>query len=151
MSKSLTTHTQNIDGVEFKISVLSVGEARKIFFKIQGILQMHDEKSDTLGMDPSLLAAITSHLKEEDLEVCVAAFAPCTQVIEDDLTFFLKDKLAMDRIFGGRIDLLFAWVSACIHVNFSGVIEKMRAAAKRDQETKAAARSAQSQSNSPRE
>ena len=145
MSKSLEKHTRLVDGVEFTISTLSLAEARKIFFKIQGVLQMHDEKADTLGMDPSLLAALTLNLKEEDLQACIDAFAPCTQVQEDDLIFFLKDKLAMDRVFGGRLDLMFAWVSACISVNFEGVIVKMRAAAAKDQEAKAAARTAPSQ------
>jgi len=145
----LAQHKKTVDGLDFTITTLSLGEARKIFFKLQGVFQVHSVNDGTSGLDPSMLSALTSNLREEDLEACITAFAPCTQVQEGDLIFFLKDKVALERIFAGKIDLMFAWVTACIEVNFESVLVKMRAVAKKDQEAKAAAR-AQSQSTSPR-
>jgi hypothetical protein len=151
MSKLLAQQTRTIDGVDFTISTLSLAESRKIFYKIQGLLQLHNLDVEAAGYDPCMLAALTSALKEEDLQACIDAFAPLTSVQEDELVFYLKDKVALDRTFAGRMDLMFEWISACIEVNFKGVIEKMRAAAKRDQEAKAAAREkAQSPSSSPK-
>ena len=68
---------------------------------------------------------------------------------ERTLIAHLKDKIGQDQIFAGRYDLLFEWISACIEVNFGSAIEKMRAAAVKDQQAKAAAREkAQSASSS---
>jgi hypothetical protein len=129
MSQFLTCESRTIGGKEYQIRVLSVGEgARKIYHRLLSIV---GDKENLAGLDPVFTAIMAGALSEEDTDALVKTFAPTTTVDmggDPQRTVSLKDPKVQDEIFSANLEEMFEWLSACVEVNFGGVIAKMRGA-----------------------
>ena len=129
MSKLLATEDRVIDGKTFTISLLPLAAGRKVYARIQGHIGglYAIDVSDT-GATPLMVAGFAGRLSEEDIQFLCSQFAASTAVdFGDGRVLPLKDDV-QSELFMGAYELQFAWLEACIEVNFKGIIEKLKGA-----------------------
>jgi len=136
MTRVFACEDRVIGGKTFKITVLSLAEARKAFYLVQPIIQVtgldEDDSAGLGSLGGPLMAAMTRGLSEQALQECIALFGPTTRVVmSDEREVVLKDPTAQEELFAGQLELLFDWIAACVEINFAGVLAKTQAAAKK--------------------
>lgn len=129
----LSFETRIIGGKEYQIRVLSVMEGRKVYNRIQKLLAVVGDASlKESGLDPILIAGMAGHLNDGDLEFLCDKFGPsCTVKVQrngQEAELKVSDKAVTEELFAGNFEDMFAWIAACIEVNFAGLIVKMRSA-----------------------
>ncbi len=117
-----------IGGRTFRIRALSYSEGKRALPLVQRYFhQIGDPALREIGL--LMLASMQGALKEEDVDKLVAIFGPTTTVDFGDGTEpSLKDVQNQNRVFAGAYEDVYAWLDACIEVNFGGLIEKTNAA-----------------------
>ncbi len=134
MQNNLTqTHTVYIDGKEFTIGLLPLGEARKVYSRVGKLFMLYGEnlEQDTGGLSPLLFAGMAEQVSDADLEFLTQVFSAVTTVKVDSKTLVFAGSTgaaARDAVFAGQLDVMLEWLDACIRANFGGVISKMQGA-----------------------
>lgn len=110
-----------------------MGDALKLYSRVSALLAMAaDEKVQEAGAGAVMFAVITKNLSDSDVEDMAKLFGPCTSVDFGDgrvLTLNGRDAIAaQNELFSGAIEDYYAWLDACIEVNFKGALEKLRGA-----------------------
>jgi hypothetical protein len=128
----LTTETRTISGKEYTIKVLPSGPARKALARVQKMITVSADAAGEMGLSLTLLAATVGQLPEEDLEFLIGVFAPTTHVNMGDSREAapLGNPKIQDELWCGGLEDMYAWLDACIEVNFKGILEKLRGALK---------------------
>lgn len=125
----LTCEEREIDGKTYQIRCLNVIEGRKVYHRIQKLMAIVGDEDNLKGIDPIFAAIFAGAVDEADVDFLIAKFATVTTVdMGDGRVVSLKDQKVQDELFAGNLESLFAWLSACVNVNFAGVIAKTRSA-----------------------
>jgi len=127
----LRTETYPIGGREYTVRVLPSAQARKAFGRVQKMLMVDEEGCVKTGLGVTMMAVMLGQVSDEDVEALVQLFAPNTSVdMGENRVVQLKDPKVQDELWAGGLEDMYAWLDACIDVNFAGVLEKTRGALK---------------------
>jgi len=127
----LTCEDRVIDGKTYQIRCLNVAEGRKVYHRIQKLMAIVGDEDGLKGIDPVFAAIFAGALDEADVDFLVQKFAAVTSVNfggDPERVLSLKDTKVQDELFAGNLECMFEWLSACVMVNFGGVIAKTRSA-----------------------
>jgi len=134
----LKNETRKIGDYTYTIQVLPLAESRAVYAKVKKVLALKAEPptKDLGSLSTALGATMCTHMVEQmseaDLDAVVKALSGTTRVDFGDgreLSLGGRDgALTQSECFCGALELMFEWIDACLEVNFSGVLEKMRGA-----------------------
>ena len=129
----IQSEVREISGRTYTIRVLPLASARKLYHRVQALLAMSaDENVQNSGAGAVMFAVLTKNITDADIDDMVQLFGPCTTVDFMDgrvLSLGGRDGVAaQDELFAGAIEDFYAWLDACVEVNFKGALAKLRGA-----------------------
>lgn len=129
---SFKQETKEIDGFTFQVNTLPYKDAQKVLLKSNKLLML--KTADVSGAIAEgefspLTAAVFMEVNSDDLEFVVDKLAEKCLVKEGSEGPLLSLSSQKDKIFSGRIELMFEWLDFALEVNFAGFLGKLRKAA----------------------
>lgn len=134
------THTKTVDGVQFRIQQLGFRSGRKALVRLSKRIgptlarlmdaaPSMDALRDSVAPGGDLVGAVESFvdaLDDDDLEWFADTFGASCEVSEDGERWRTMNKQVREDLFAGRLLLFFAWLRACVEVNFSDFFSLLR-------------------------
>lgn len=130
MSNLLVCKNVEIGGMDFQLSPVMVGPARKVLPILQrcvGAMELTEGKLENF----LITAGLGGMLTEKDVDVLMEVFGAVSTVNipsssgKDDKRLLLSKEAHLNEVFAGQMELVYEWLEASIDYNFAGTLAKM--------------------------